>query len=272
MRAARSHTRSTPTGFTLIEVLIVAVLAAVVLGSAIGVLITNQRAHLALSERVQGQQALRAGIDVLFGEFREISAPQGDLVNMGSDSVTLRRAQAFGIICDITYATRALKVKKMGKWFAVGDSVVVLADNDPQEDSDDVWKTELVTAFDTLQTCSDGSAAQRLTLGGMTLGVPPDSLSPGTPVRSFTQRTYSLHSYLGDYYLGQRGETGSTQPVVGPLTSNGLRFEYLDETGTATTTATDVTEIRVTLRTQSKVVVQGSQLMDSVAASINVRN
>jgi len=268
----RSQTERTSSGFTLIEVLVVVVLVAVILASAINVLATNQRTHLSLSTKVQMQQALRAGIEVLSGELREISVREGDLVSMGRDSITLRGARTFGLVCDVSYVSGTLKVMKVGDWFAVGDSVAVLADNDPSEEADDVWKVEFVTAIDTVETCSNGSTAQRLTMSGMTLGAPPDSLSLGTPIRSFGHRTYSLHSYLGEYYLGQRAATGSTQPMLGPLAENGLSFEYLDDTGTATAVATAVAEIRVTLRTDSPVVVQGSPLMASVSASISVRN
>ena len=93
----RSHTERTSSGFTLIEVLVVVVLGAVILASAINVLATNQRTHLSLSTKVQMQQALRAGIEVLPGELREISVREGDLVSMGSPSAVHERSGWFAM-------------------------------------------------------------------------------------------------------------------------------------------------------------------------------
>ena len=59
-------------GFTLAELLTVVVLGAVLILASYQVLITNSRIHTANSAHIQGQQALRAGLDVLVGELREI--------------------------------------------------------------------------------------------------------------------------------------------------------------------------------------------------------
>ncbi len=62
--------------------------------------------------------------------------------------------------------------------------------------------------------------------------------------------------------------------MVGPLkASSGLAFSYLDASGTATTTATDVRQIIVTVRTASNVMNSiGGFVSDSITAVIYTRN
>src|SRR5690606_3944729 len=88
-------------GLTIVELLVVAVLGALVVTAAYQVLITNQRTYTAQNAQIQGQQTVRAGLDVLFGELRELSRAGGDVLAIASDSVKVRAGRNFGLVCGV---------------------------------------------------------------------------------------------------------------------------------------------------------------------------
>jgi prepilin-type N-terminal cleavage/methylation domain-containing protein len=263
-------------GFTLIELLIVVVLGAVIVGATYQILITNSRTYTVSSQEVQQQQTLRAAMDVLFGELREISAAEGDLITMGSDTIVIRSARSFGVTCGLRYSGSYvdLRVKRVGDWFEIGDSVFVFADNDSTDYNDDAWLTGTVSALDTTQTCSGSDQAQDLRIQGVNGA---DTVRSGAPVRSFEHNLYSLQTADGVGYLARKvGSSSSWQVLVGPLATNaqgGMDLEYFDENGVVTATAAEVARIRVTLRTRSQAVdQQGNLVADSLITDVFVRN
>ncbi len=255
-------------GFTLVEMIVVTVLGAVVIMASMQVLITNQRTYTAQNAKIRGQQTTRAALDVLTAELREISAQGGDLLALGSDSVTIRTMRKFGVTCIVDQtADPVLTVIQVGDWFAADDSVFVFADNDQSVSTDDDWISARVTARDTTKTCAS-QRAQELRFSGQAAKFIADSVRVGAPIRSYTKYTYGLFQIDGVNYLGRR-TTGSAIPVVGPVkSSNGVAFAFLDMYGNATTTATDVRQITITIRTDS-----GNQpVSDSITARIYTRN
>ena len=99
-----------------------------------------------------------------------------------------------------------------------------------------------------------------------------DTVRIGAPVRGFTIYTYGLYSLEGDCYLARRSGT-TTAPLVGPLSSNGVSFIYSDSFGNVTTNPRAVSQIEVTLRSESKVLdTQGRPVADSVTTAIYLRN
>ena len=264
-------------GFTLVELLVVAVLGSLVVMAAHRVLVNNTRAFTVVGARVQMQQTVRASADILFSELREISPSGGDLVSMGLDSLTIRSMRTFGVACAVTSTgAPTITVRRTGRWLEPGDSVFVLADNREERASDDVWLSGRVGAVDTTATCVSGDVAQRITLPGLGPAMAVDTVRSGAPVRSFEKFWYGLHQFAGEWYLGRRGVTGSAEPLVGPLkegAATGLRFAYFDQMGAVTTIPTEVAQIRVTLRTASSVTTQSGQAVaDSLVASVFPRN
>ena len=81
-------TRSAKGGFTLIEILVVAVLGSLLILSAYQVLQVTQQSYTTIHNKVTDQNSLRAGADVLFSELREISPSGGDLLAIDSDDAT----------------------------------------------------------------------------------------------------------------------------------------------------------------------------------------
>ena len=261
-------------GFTLVELLIVAVLGVVVAGATYQMILTSQRAYTIQTAQIQGQQTVRAGTDILFAELRELSAVEGDIVDMSPDQIEVRAMRAFGLVCNVHSSGSPIRVKKIGRYFASGDSIVVFADNDPRFASDDTILSGVVASISMAvsETCTGTDTAQSLTVPELVVAqTNDDTVRLGAPVRGFTRYTYGLYSVGGDYYLGRQfGNT--TEPLVGPLSSNGVSFTYLDTFGDVTTDPRAVSQIEVTLRTLSKVMSQQGLVADSLTTRIYLRN
>ena len=266
-------------GFTLVELLTVVVLASFLLLVIYQVLITNSRAYAVNNAQIQGQQMLRAGVDVLFGELREVSAPGGDLLDMKADELTIRAQRAFGLVCAVDYAASPpeLTAFKIGPAIQPGDSVFVYHDNDPDKSLDDEWFGGIVTQVDTTANCS-GAPAQTIAVpfvGTTAAATPPDTVRIGAPVRAFDIFTYGQYEIDGEPYLGRRLRgAGNPDPLVGPLLADGgVSFRYLDALGAATTVDTLVAQIEVILRYQADVRGFGNDLVsDSLLVRVYPRN
>ncbi|MFO8174888.1 MAG: prepilin-type N-terminal cleavage/methylation domain-containing protein [Longimicrobiales bacterium] len=261
-------------GFTLVELLVVVVLGGFIVLATYQVLIINSRTYAVNNAQIQGQQSLRAGLDVLFGEIREISAGQGDILDMGSNSITIRTPRAFGLVCttDYTASPPALTVLKAGPPILTGDSIFVFADNNIDRASDDVWLTRHVQASDTTATCGSDPAQ---TLRVPDLASTGDTVRAGAPVRAFQVYSYGLYEIDGESYLGRQMSTaGSPDPLVGPLLpSTGVAFRYLDAVGSVTTSNTDVAQIEVILRYRAGIRDARNRLVsDSIVARVYPRN
>ncbi len=261
-------------GFTLVEILVVVVLGSFLLLSLYQVLISNSRTYAVNNANIQGQQSLRAGLDVLFGELREISPASGDLIAMGPGAITFRAQRSFGLVCATNYLASPpqVTVRRVGPMVEAGDSVFVFADNDPNRASDDVWLHRRVQTSDSTVTCS-GSPAQLL--GITDLGVTGDTVRLGAPVRAHENYTYGLYAFDGESYLGRKlSAAAQADLLVGPLLGgSGVSFRYLDSLGVATTVNTRVAQIEVTLRYQSPMRDARNQpVADSVVARVFPRN
>jgi prepilin-type N-terminal cleavage/methylation domain-containing protein len=259
-------------GFTLVELMIVAVLGAIVVGATYEIMLSSQRAHTIQTAQIQGQQTVRAGLDILFSELREISPSEGDILTMGSDQIEIRAMRAFGLVCGVSATGSPLRVKKIGRFFEDGDSIVVFADNDPDIASDDTILFGAVSSLDSTDTCSGADAAQSITVPALALAaLANDTVRLGAPVRGFSVYTYGLFMVDGEYYLGR--ESGVTAaPLVGPLAPNGVSFIYMDELGDVTADPLAVAQIEVTLLSRSRVVNQRGPVADSLTTVIYLRN
>lgn len=261
-------------GFTLVELLVVVVLGGFIVLATYQVLITNSRTYAVNSAQIQGQQSLRAGLDVLFGEFREVSSAQGDILAMGRDSIMIRTPRAFGLVCatDYTASPPQVTAYRVGPAIEAGDSIFIFADNDPNRSSDDVWLTRRVQTSDTTATCGSDPAQ---TLSIPNLASTGDTVRVGGPVRAFEVYSYGLYQIDGDHYLGRRLSSASRpDPLAGPLLpDSGVVFRYLDTIGSVTTTPASVAQIEIVLRYQAGVRDNRNRLVsDSIVARVYPRN
>lgn len=269
-------------GFTLVELLVVAVVGTLLVMVAYQVLITNQRTYTAQNTRVQLQQTTRASLDVLFSELREVSAAGGDIVDYDPAELTVRAMRQVGTVCE-TYSllfatTPQLMVRRIDEEFAAGDSVFIFADNDEFITADDRWILGQATTADTTQVCPGTThEAALMTFVGQSVAFLADTVRDGAPVRSFTRYTYGLMEYDGQSYLGRSENNGAWSPLVGPLTGvtgrPGLEFDYFDSAGNTPASAADIRRVAVTIRSFSNARgPAGEPIVDSLSASIHMRN
>lgn len=261
----------------MVELMVVSVLGALVVAATYQVLITNQRTYTAQNVQIQSQQTVRAGLDVLFAELRELSRAGGDIQAFGPDSLKMRAIRRFGLVCGVNLTLGTIDVRKYGSWFEVNDSIVVYAENRPATGADDDWIRGKVLMRDTTITCG-GKRAQRLHIPEIltaAIASPPDSVRVGANVRTFTHYTYGLYTIDGEPYLGRKN-AGSNTPtaLVGPLQSGtGLAFRYLDTLNAVTTTSANIAQIELVLRTASTVRgPNGGYVKDSIRTRIALRN
>jgi prepilin-type N-terminal cleavage/methylation domain-containing protein len=275
---AKRRTRSR--GFTLVELLIVTVLGSLVVMATLKILVSNQQTLAAAATKIRGQRTLRSGMGIIAGELREISPSTGDLVTMGGDSVEVRVTRSFGLVCAIAFpgGNPRITVKNVGEPFARNDSIFLLAANNPLTVADDVWKLGFVSNVGSTTTCNGADTAQVLTIGGMTVGSPPDSVVVGAPVRSFLHYIYGLFTIDGKPYIARElvdspGEGHlAHSAMVGPLRKvpGAPTFTYWGPSGTAAIVPSQVARIRLVLRTEADI--PGGAVQDSIILDIHPRN
>lgn len=272
-------------GFTLVELVIVALLGSLMVMTGYQVLVANQEAHRVRDSRTQVQQSTRAAMDVLFSELREISVRDGDVLAFGADEIQFRAMTTVGAVCSIDTAgptlPAAMVVRKVHGDFSVGDSVVVFAENDPLTGADDVWVRGLVTGVDTSAVCSDAAGvhyeAAEVALASQAEAFHGKRIRQGALIRAFTRYAYGLTTYGGEQYLSRSESGGRWVPLVGPLAAapgrSGLRFSYVDHAGGRASNADEIARVDVVLRSRSVVTdAAGEPIVDSLSASIYVRN
>ncbi len=276
-------------GVTLVELIVVLTIAGILLGALGRVLWASMRFYQAQSQILDVQQNVRAVLQILPIELRELDAGGGDIVSMSDTAVTVKAMRSFAVVCAPPSVARAQVTVRNALTYgyramdAARDSVLVFREGDPVLSADDRWLRAPIAAI-APAGCADGSAGTRLTLTGMVGGATQlDSVLQGAPLRTFETVNYRLYDDgAGAWWLGVRthsaGSWSSTSPIAGPLRPrNGLRFEYRDAAGGATATRTAVARIRITVRGRSLVPIRipGRRpgfFEDSLSTQIAVRN
>jgi prepilin-type N-terminal cleavage/methylation domain-containing protein len=242
-------------GFTLVEILVSLVVMVVVTGAIYKMLTSSQRLARAQAERVSLQSNVRSGALIVPAELRELNTVLGNVLNTDvltalPTDITYRAMRGIGFVCQTPTATEIRVARSSYSAYrdpAAGrDGVYIFIDGNPDIATDDVWLPLGVTGVTAASSCG-GAIALTVTPSTTALTAVP----VGTPVRIYETMQLQLYSSGGKNWLGARsvsaGET-SMQPVLGPLTANGLAFEYLDAGGAATTDPTAIKSIRVTIR------------------------
>lgn len=281
--------RRAPPGFTLVELLVVVVLAGVVMGAICRLLLANQRFYRAQAQVLDVEEGLRALAQLVPAELRELSARGGDIVGMGPDSISLRAMRGFGVICappDPAAGAVVVADSLTFGWRAVDparDRTLVFRDGDPASADDDRWLDLGVSSVSVHAACGDGSPGTRLRFSGATADL--DGVSAGSPLRTFERVTYRLYTDdQGLSWLGERGFSAggwsALSPVAGPLRRfDGLAFRYYDSAGAPTAVPAAVVRIGVVARGLSAQPIdvpgrsaQGRRYEDSVAVQATLRN
>ena len=273
-------------GFTLIELLVAMVLMGIIGAVTMRLMVNMQRGSRAQSQKVSLQGNMRAGISLLPSELREISA--GDVLIADPDRIRYRAMRSTGVACEVTINTVKLRNELVFGYRpieAVRDGVFLFLDDNEATAADDTWLRLLVTGV-TPSTCPDGDPATQLTVLNAATGVAMDQVAHvdkveiEAPVRAYEVMEFRLYEADGRFWLG--GQSISTagsqvEPVLGPLTADGLVFTYQNRTGGAPATLADIRMIRIDLKGETEApITNGSYyntiVEDSLTARVRLRN
>src|SRR5712691_3931233 len=254
-------------GFTMIELLVALVLMGLVSAALYRVLVNNQRLYMAQTQRIDLSQNIRAASTILPSEFRELDAFEGDITAMSATSISIRAMRWLGFACN----TPGL------------GGVLIYYDGNVNSRLDDFWATATITASPNGQNCDDGSNGQRLLLNINLLGLGANvagAIPLGAPLRGFERVVYSLYNPPGDtsWYVGFQPAGQAMQPLIGPVLTNGLTFQYFDANGNVTAVRNQVARIDITVRARTTGAVRaGGQaaaatIVDSIVTSVALRN
>jgi hypothetical protein len=282
----------------MIELLIALVLLGIVSAAVYRVLVNNQRLYLSQTERIDLAQNIRAAGSILPAEFRVLDASEGDISAMSATSISFRAMRWLGFACSppvlggaLTGVAITIRGGAPGQPLFYGsrginnntDSLLIYYDGDPSTRTDDFWATGSITAAPNGQNCPDGQNGQRLvtTINLLGLGANTAGAIPvGAPVWGFERVTYQLYQPPGDtsWYVGFQPASGTMQPLIGPVLTNGLTFSYFDGNGNVTAFPTQVARIDITVRARTRSAIRkggGAPLatsVDSIVTSVALRN
>jgi type II secretory pathway pseudopilin PulG len=245
-RTARSRPVDGRAGFTVVELLVVSVLGAVVLGAVFQTLSIQNRTFQRQSATMAAQEASRTTLAVLSGELREVSSTGQDLVAATSNIVIMRVLRKFGFVCNAGPAG-TVSVWELGQPYAVGDSVFVFSQGaDLVDPDDDAWLVgEVTSVIKGVGPAGCGITWPKETLSGMPDGdydvatisvssaVPFSDVGRGAPVRSFERVVYFRWELGSEAVLARWTPVDGVIPLVGSLAPGGvgLKFEYFDADG-----------------------------------------
>ncbi|GAC1655391.1 MAG: hypothetical protein NVS4B3_20090 [Gemmatimonadaceae bacterium] len=312
MRSPRTTPSSSgrPTGFTIVEMLVVIVILGIVTGSILQTLAQQQRFYRATSELVTNRAQLRDATFILPADLRGLSSVGSDLHAMGASSVEFLANNGSSFACAIDPTRKIVDLpplkltsgNALTAWISqpgLGDRAYIYDDNGVSGNAGTTWDgvgVDSVVATTSATVCPTSAgfiaaadaAAPRYQLFLSTALAP--TVLIGSPIRFTHAERYSLYQNTADqrWYLGYEdcavGTVNSCtglQPVSGPFQaapSGGATFKYYDNTGTATVDSSKVARIDVVLRTQTRSTqeVYGiggrTQVQDSVLVSVAVRN
>ena len=288
-------------GFTMVELLVALVLLGLVSAALYRVLVNNQRLYIAQTQRIDLSQNIRAAVNILPAEFRQLDASDGDITAMSATSLSIHAMRWLSFVCvapalNGVAAGRQMIIRggTVGQPMFYGsrgistvtDSMFVYLDGDQTSRNDDYFVPSKPTAaVGALCPAAGPVAAQPGTLvtwdGNFFAGNNVASAIPvGAPVWGFERVTYALYRPAGDtsWYVGFAPQGQAMQPLIGPVLTNGLTFQYFDLNGNVTAVRAQVARIDITVRARTTSAVRrGGQaaaqtVVDSITTSVALRN
>lgn len=301
--SSRSRTRLRARhGFTIIEVIVVAIILAVVGGMLMNMLFKQQQFYNGTTDLMQLRGQLRQAEAILGSDLRGVSPVGGEITAMTDSSIDFRYTYGSSISCIaplnnastlvLPPRTRAVGAP-LTTWLNVPDTsdvVYILDDKNPNILSDDEWIERTITAptVATPGLCgAPYTTAADLTTPSyqitLNTGLSSTTVRQGAVVRFARNAHYSLYQSANDglWYLGYCNKacnpaTNPISPIAGPflayfpadpLIRSGIRFVYYDNVGAQITSMNDrarVSRISVVLRGQTR----GALSVDGLARGV----
>lgn len=253
-------------GFTLIELIVATVLAALVGSTLMMTLRRQERFYAAATDVMQVRAQLRDAADVLAADIRGAAVARYGLPLMTDSAMELFISIGSSVVCTAPVGkTLFLPPPRLASGTVItsflasadtGDLALIYAMPAGQPDSGR-WVESRIAAFATRSvntTCptatgftTDGDVAGQSGYAVTLAAAPPASVRRGAPVRFLRRARYSLYrSSDGQWYLGFRrcnaigpSICGTIQPVSGPYlpyakqgaSIGGMAFRYFDSAG-----------------------------------------
>ncbi|HET7553225.1 MAG TPA: prepilin-type N-terminal cleavage/methylation domain-containing protein [Gemmatimonadaceae bacterium] len=286
-------------GTTLVELLVVLVLLAIVGGATMHVAVGQQRFLAAVERVMEVHRTSREGADIPRQELRIMAPASGAIYGMAADRVEFRSLIGASVICEFDSSRTTVSIPGRLAWSGLTSWVVAPRERDTvlvfDAASDSTlprWRVHtLATAPDPGGRCPTVSGLARTSAeenDALSFRLTPpleSSVGAGASLRFVRRARYQLYR-AGDgyWYLGfldcapARSVPCSTiQPVSGPFAPAGVRFTFVDSTGTVTADPAHVARVDVLSRAESDAPLRAMGLAlgvysDSVLASIALRN
>jgi prepilin-type N-terminal cleavage/methylation domain-containing protein len=272
------------TGFTLVELLVAVVVAGVLMTAIFQVLVSQQRIFTVQRERIQSQQTVRAGLEIMAVELRELSPGQGDFLLAEPDEIRFRVVRGLGVACEKTSnSPLILRMVGLGGTLAEGDSVHLYVDGNPAIPGSDFWVTAAVSDVGEdedpcpvpLSLPEEDRPVGRLVTLAPSVAFDHDEVRTGAMVRTLERFSYGLMTFQGEPHLARTGDgLLDVVPLVGPVRDqDGVAFRYFDADGNETSTLEEIRTVEVILRTLSGARDPSGRLIaDSLSVLIHARN
>jgi prepilin-type N-terminal cleavage/methylation domain-containing protein len=270
-------------GFTLVEVLVSLVLTVLVAAIGLRVFLRQHWSGVAQSETAAVQSALRGGILFLTTELRELGGSPGDpdILVFAPESLTYRAMRGSGLSCSRTQGAVLVAPASFAGFRGPQvsrDSILLHLEGSGKTASDDRWLH--LPLLGVGGSICNGAPAMLLGTALDTALFPASAFAQLAPVRTFEIMQVRLYQSAGEYWLGARSvSAGETiQPLVGPLTPQGLLLTYQDSAGAPATTAESIRSIGILLRATSSVPIRGAgsgspvRRIDSLSTQVSLRN
>ena len=238
-------------GYSLVEVLVGAVVASMLLASAAALLQSGRRYVARHRARLEARRAVAAVAGVLRAELEGVAFRHGDAIAVSDSSVRIRAGRGGGAVCG---ARPDVLLVDTTTWRAVRavdparDEAAVLVPGRAGHPDEDRWLRAAIAAVGS-GTCAAGAAAHVFRLD--TTGVGPLTVvPPGAPLRVIETVEYRLYKDgAGQRYLGQSARSGGTwsaiSPVAGPLAAGGLHIRLMDQAGVVVAAPESAAVVRV---------------------------
>lgn len=289
-------------GFTLIELVMVAVLAVLVLGGMMSLLVRQQRFYRGTADLLEARSQVRQAAGILPADLRSISTIGDDILSMSDNSLQIRATVGSSVICALDAGEVILPPINPVKGNAVttwgvepvaGDSVLIFNDGPTGSALDDTWSAfEIASTSKTKKICPESSGltttvdSDKFSLKFAVVGGLTANISEGAPIRFVRTVAYSLYAGAnGEWYLGYCSpecDPSGPQSIAGPFVpvsdgDGGIHFTYLDANGVVTGTPADVAQVSVLVRAQARsgmstVGFESRVAGDSLRFTVGIRN
>jgi type II secretory pathway pseudopilin PulG len=257
-------------GFTLVELLLVLVMATLVVISLQQAVFSQQRFLRQSRSLLERHDALRTVAAVLSHDLREAIVSDGDVTVLSPDSLQIRSPVGFAVACAVDESRQRLALAGLSGRIdrTVGDSLMIYHPTG--------W---IVTA---VRRVNPGGATMNCPYAG---GSTPDvtiqvfgsiaGVPAGAPVRAFRPYDYHLEAADGAVWFA-RTDVAGTEILAGPLASDGTGFlvELLDSLGQVTAIPASAARVRITAVADADEARRGTDPIrrDTITVTVGARN